>query len=206
MVMQRKVAILQSANRHFATHGFRGASLRDIARDAEVSLTLLNHHFGSKFDLLCAVIDAHRDVLDQRVEMFRRYVRPGQDPAAFEALMREWTEAVYRNASDSDGLTFLRLLVRVIGDPEAEAADVVRGRLEDAAQAFIDAMICLFPGTNRRAAALAYLASTAALMRYVTTPNRLAQAIGDEAREVLDGERARLLKLLIAGARAALLD
>src|SRR5476649_2956636 len=64
--MQRKNAILVAANHHFAHYGFRGASLRDIARDAQVSLTLLNHHFGSKYQLLSAVIDSHRAMLDER--------------------------------------------------------------------------------------------------------------------------------------------
>ena len=64
--MQRKSAILVAANHHFAHYGFRGASLRDIARDAGVSLTLLNHHFGSKFQLLAAVIENRRPMLEER--------------------------------------------------------------------------------------------------------------------------------------------
>ena len=50
--MLRKQAILLAATEHFGRFGFRGASLRDIARSAGVSLTLLNHHFGSKAQLL----------------------------------------------------------------------------------------------------------------------------------------------------------
>src|SRR6201992_32017 len=75
--MQRKTAILLAANHHFAHHGFRGASLRDIARDAQVSLTLLNHHFGSKYQLLSAVIDAHRAMLDERTKALQAVVSAG---------------------------------------------------------------------------------------------------------------------------------
>src|ERR1700712_2475040 len=75
--MQRKSAILLAANQHFAHYGFRGASLRDIARDAGVSLTLLNHHFGSKFQLLSAVIDSHREMLDERASALLAVMRSG---------------------------------------------------------------------------------------------------------------------------------
>lgn len=70
--MQRKNAILISAGDHFGRFGFRGSSLRDIARDAGVSLTLVNHHFGSKAHLLSATIIAQREILQQRDIALRR--------------------------------------------------------------------------------------------------------------------------------------
>src|SRR5262249_58061919 len=40
--------ILEAALAAFAEHGFHGASMRDIAARAEVSQSLLHHHFGTK--------------------------------------------------------------------------------------------------------------------------------------------------------------
>jgi AcrR family transcriptional regulator len=40
-----------SALKLFASCGYDGASLRDIARDAQVPLSLIDRHFGSKLDL-----------------------------------------------------------------------------------------------------------------------------------------------------------
>src|ERR1700750_2172301 len=88
--MQRKKAILVAANHHFAHHGFRGASLRDIARDAQVSLTLLNHHFGSKYQLLSAVIDSHRTMLDARAAATLQLVTAGQGRFTLRDLVQVW--------------------------------------------------------------------------------------------------------------------
>jgi AcrR family transcriptional regulator len=54
---QRSSDILDAATAVFATHGYRGGSLRDIARQLDLSLTSIVHHFGTKYDLLEAVLE-----------------------------------------------------------------------------------------------------------------------------------------------------
>ena len=48
--------ILQSAEREFATRGFEGARLRDVAAGADVHHALLHHYFGDKLGLFRAVL------------------------------------------------------------------------------------------------------------------------------------------------------
>jgi AcrR family transcriptional regulator len=52
-------AILHAATVMFGKHGFRGASIRQIAREAGVSPGLVQHHFGTK--------DRLREACDERV-------------------------------------------------------------------------------------------------------------------------------------------
>ena len=54
---QRSVEILDAATTVFATHGYRGGSLRDLARELDLSLTSIVHHFGNKYALLEAVLE-----------------------------------------------------------------------------------------------------------------------------------------------------
>ena len=54
---QRSSDILDAATTVFATNGYHGGSLRDIARQLDVSLTSIVHHFGSKYELLEAVLE-----------------------------------------------------------------------------------------------------------------------------------------------------
>lgn len=54
---QRSSDILDAATTVFATNGYHGGSLRDIARQLDVSLTSVVHHFGSKYELLEAVLE-----------------------------------------------------------------------------------------------------------------------------------------------------
>src|SRR5215203_605796 len=54
---QRSSDILDAATTVFATHGYSGGSLRDIARQLDLSLTSIVHHFGTKYELLEAVLE-----------------------------------------------------------------------------------------------------------------------------------------------------
>jgi AcrR family transcriptional regulator len=54
---QRASDILDVAATVFATHGYQGGSLRDISRQLGLSLTSIAHHFGSKYELLEAVLE-----------------------------------------------------------------------------------------------------------------------------------------------------
>lgn len=49
--------VLDTARSLFAAHGPEGASIRDVARSAGVSLATVHHHFGSKQGLVKASID-----------------------------------------------------------------------------------------------------------------------------------------------------
>ena len=50
-------SILAAALKHFASSGFDGTSLQEIAKTAGVRHPLIHYHFGSKEDLWCAVMD-----------------------------------------------------------------------------------------------------------------------------------------------------
>ncbi|MEY9953340.1 TetR/AcrR family transcriptional regulator [Leifsonia sp. EB34] len=57
---ERRQQIVDEAYRVFATRGYHGSSLREIAAAAGIGLSTLQHHFGGKEELLLAVL-ARRD-------------------------------------------------------------------------------------------------------------------------------------------------
>lgn len=59
---ERRQQIVDEAYRAFATRGYHGTSLREIAAAAGIGLSTLQHHFAGKEDLLVAVL-ARRDEL-----------------------------------------------------------------------------------------------------------------------------------------------
>ncbi|MGR4871231.1 TetR/AcrR family transcriptional regulator [Variovorax sp. LARHSF232] len=87
----RKEIILVCAEQHFADHGFQGASLSAIARDAEVGNPGLLHHFPSKEVLYRAVLEKQAEEL---MALMQRRVEPAGSLAlrlqAFVALQVEW--------------------------------------------------------------------------------------------------------------------
>jgi AcrR family transcriptional regulator len=58
----RRAQIVDEAYRVFATRGYHGSSLREIAAAAGIGLSSLQHHFADKEELLLAVL-ARRDEL-----------------------------------------------------------------------------------------------------------------------------------------------
>jgi AcrR family transcriptional regulator len=54
---QRSSDILDAATTVFATRGYHGGTLRDISRQLDLSLTSVVHHFGTKYELLEAVLE-----------------------------------------------------------------------------------------------------------------------------------------------------
>lgn len=203
--MQRKNAILLAANHHFAHHGFRGASLRDIARDAGVSLTLLNHHFGSKFQLLAAVIDSHRAMLDERATALLAVMRAGPGNFTVRDLVQVWIRIGFETAAEPDGEMFMRLMARVIDDPSEEAAQVVREKLDDAALVFIDAVQQCYPHATRYAAASAYVYVSASLLKFLVGSKRLFRlAQADAPLDPRIEDQARLSRFLVSGIESAL--
>lgn len=54
---ERRIEIIDSATAVFSEHGYRGGSLRQIAKELGLSLTTVMHHFPTKVSLLAAVLE-----------------------------------------------------------------------------------------------------------------------------------------------------
>lgn len=84
-----RMRLLLVAMRLFATRGFDGVSVRDIAADAEVSPGLIKHHFGSKEGLRDAVdeyfLRRSSAAFEQAIEAVE-----AMDADAFAEYERSW--------------------------------------------------------------------------------------------------------------------
>lgn len=87
----RKEQILEVAERHFAQHGFAGASLSAVARDCELGNPGLLHHFASKELLYRALLETLAQDLMQRMDrMLADTTAPDQRLAGFVAVQLDW--------------------------------------------------------------------------------------------------------------------
>ncbi len=108
--------ILDAAEQLFSRRGFFGASLRDIARDAGVQMSLVNYHFGPKEDLFRAVVrrraDEHAEAIAASLQ--RLLDARGAHPVTIEELIRALlTPIVDRYSNGGDGWrNYIQLLSR----------------------------------------------------------------------------------------------
>jgi AcrR family transcriptional regulator len=98
----RRADILATAARVFSTHGFVGATTRDIAREIGITEAALYRYFPSKEAIYTAILD-ERLAAGDLVAPFEDAARAGDDIAVFGGLARSLLEMV-----ESDP-TFLRL-------------------------------------------------------------------------------------------------
>lgn len=84
----RRAQILASAVPVFARHGFRDASLDDIAAEAGITRAVVYRHFDSKEELYRAVLDDARAAIRDELQADRQ-VGPGSVTALIHAAGRD---------------------------------------------------------------------------------------------------------------------
>jgi AcrR family transcriptional regulator len=100
----RRADILAIAARVFSTHGYVGATTRDIAREIGITEAALYRYFPSKEAIYTAILD-ERAASDDLVAPYEEAARAGDDIAVFGGLALGLLEMVERDP------TFLRLML-----------------------------------------------------------------------------------------------
>lgn len=67
-VKTTKERILKVANELFATKGFAGASVREIAKEADVNIAAINYHFQNKEGLYWKVFEHSHELIENKVQ------------------------------------------------------------------------------------------------------------------------------------------
>jgi len=187
----RRDRILEAAARAFATHGYRGSSLRDIARDAGCSLTLLDHHFGGKSQLLDAVLQHQHRSCELRLQGLRSHVDSASQLELDEFVAR-WVHDEFDHYAQPQGRLYLQLMMRLAMEAEVESQ---RRRDLDCAQALVmDAFARARPALDEEARRAGWFLASAALYAAIVRADE--QPPADAA-----AERRRTIAFLVDGLR-----
>ena len=84
-----RAALLAKVVAHFADHGVRDTSLRSLAAAIGTSQRMLHYHFGSREDVLAAVIDAIAAAQGEQIAALF-----ADEPDPFTAGARNWEATV----------------------------------------------------------------------------------------------------------------
>lgn len=148
----REKQILSKAIEAFGTYGVRGASLREIARDANVSLTLISHHFGNKPALVAAAAESLRTVCKPALMRLRSRLEWAASLRANE-LIEAWIDYLDEVFGSDATRSYLRLMQRLRTDPSVEEG--IRGSLDLAEPCMRRALLAAFPQAPEPEVALA---------------------------------------------------
>jgi AcrR family transcriptional regulator len=137
---KRRIRILDAAETLFAAKGFIRASLRAIARTAQVDLALINHHYGCKEDLFKAVLARRADVIHrERLETLEDCRARSKGIPPIEELVQAFVDPLFTRAQASDEWRdYLKLVARL--SVEREWMTTLAALYNPTAKYFINAM------------------------------------------------------------------
>ena len=163
----RRQAILDAARAQFAAKGFAGASMRAIAREAGVDVSLISHYFGDKARLLVATMELPVNP----VEKIATVIAGGPDGLA-ERLIR-----TFLSAWDPHRDVFSSLVRTTLGSGDAHAP-----MLQLARNVLVASLLEVLEGDQRelRATLVSSQLIGMATMRYVVALPPLADTTIDE--------------------------
>jgi AcrR family transcriptional regulator len=191
----RRERILDAAALAFATHGFRGSSLRDIARDAGCSLTLLDHHFGGKSALLDAVLQHQHASCHERMAGLRTALEAVSD-FSLDDFVARWVHFEFELYRTPAGRRYLELMLRLSTDAEVEAQ---RRRDLDCSQSLVvKAFARARPALDDDALQAGWSLASAALYAAIVHASATAPGQQDAPDATADG-RQRVIAFLADG-------
>jgi AcrR family transcriptional regulator len=120
---QRRDLILRRATRLYASHGFGGSSIADIAKACKISKALIYHYFSSKEDILFEAVDSHiRVMLEATQRIASTHAAPTEKLKALShAYLHLYATALDRNIILINDLNHL---------PKAKRDQIVSRQLE----------------------------------------------------------------------------
>jgi AcrR family transcriptional regulator len=118
--------IVRAAEKLFAEKGFRAMTLRDVTRQAHVNLAAVNYHFGSKRELMLAVIRNRFEPINvERLRRLDALVSEHQpQPIPVDAIFAALFGPLFESANTEHGPDYA--LMQLIGRAITEPADFMR--------------------------------------------------------------------------------
>ena len=195
-IVTRRTRILDAAARAFAAQGYRASSLRDIARDAGCSLTLLDHHFGGKRLLLEAVVAGQHEHCHVRLAGLKALLAP-TSTFVLEDFLALWANYEFDLHATREGRQYLALMLRLSRDGEIDAE--LRRDLNCSEALVLQAFTRARPSLSEGVLRGGWFVASAALYAAVTSADEVDE-LG--ASGTTSTTRARTIALLGDGLRA----
>lgn len=154
---ERREEILRAAARTFAAKGYKNGSLAEVAEQVGITHAGVLHHFGSKEQLLVAVLE-HRDREDVRdlegqhipggLELFRHLVRTARANARRPGIVQGYSVLVGESVTqDHPGRDWVTHRFTVLRGEIADAVQAVDARIDrTAAERAASAVIGVMDG------------------------------------------------------------
>ena len=158
-----KERLLVVAGELFADRGFDSVSLRMITDRANVNLASVNYHFGSKEELIGAVVDdIVRPVNERRLSLLSLIDYTTQDP--IRKIIHAFIDPVF-DLSDSgnDDNKYYKLISRCIASRDERVSSIIIKQFPEVLAQFVSAVTKALPSIDSNSAHLKIMFMAGAL-------------------------------------------
>ncbi|MFV0283215.1 MAG: TetR/AcrR family transcriptional regulator [Castellaniella sp.] len=203
-------AILDAAERLFAEYGHDNTSMRQITQAAQVNLSAVNYHFGSKDALVQAVFQRRLDALnDERLSILDDLeAKAGGQPLKPSAIVEAYFGPLVRHAcsAGAERRAFMPLQTSTMSDPNGAISALFAAERSAVAHRFTRALLTALPCVPEAEIVWRFhfmLGATAYAIMGAESSSRVLNLPGGndiDAQTLL----ARLMAFLLGGLRAPL--
>jgi AcrR family transcriptional regulator len=204
-----KTRILDTGERLFAEHGYEATSLRQVTREASVNLAAVHYHFGSKLDLLRAVLERRLEAVNRErlADLEALETRAGGASPPLEKVLEAFLAAPLRAAArepDGGGMRHFVVLAGRLGSSIGPAYDVFEEALREVRERYFPVLRRAVPHVSDGDFGWRLRCMIGSMCAHFTAPSRARLGFG-AADAVDDPEEAlgQLVAFCAAGLRAA---
>lgn len=199
-----RAAILDSAEAAFAELGYGGASIRAIARVANVNQAMVHYYYQNKDQLFAAVIERRAGEINARRDVALERLFEDSLPTLevlIEALLRPTIEIGHDDARG--GAAYARLIASFNNAADERSRRVTADNYDPIARRSIDAIQRVLPDLDHAAAVRGYLFSISVALSVMAKTGR-ASRLSDGLLDDFDTEEtvASAVAFACAGIRA----
>lgn len=198
-----KEKILDVAERLFAENGFAGTSLRNIIGEAEVNLSAVNYHYGSKEELFRAVVARiAKSVVKGQLERLAQCEANKDNPSVEDILEAFIAPPLQIVLSSGDRSTYCaRFMGRCRVEPDS-IRNIAEEEFHGSQKAFLDAFGRALPDFSRNELAWKLDLVIAVLVRTLSEAKKPNALIQNTSPEHLQAVALKLVSFLASGLRS----
>lgn len=195
-----KEHILNVAERLYAKNGFAGTSLRSVIREADVNLSAVHYHFGSKEELFRAVIARVAEpIVKGQLARLAECEAENENPSVEEVLETFIAPPleIVLNLGDRS-IDCARFIGRCRSEPDS-IRDIAEQEFKGSKKAFLDAMARSLPDFSRNELAWKLDLVITVLRRVMTEVGKPNALIKDTTPEAIANAVSKLVCFLAPG-------
>ncbi|MET4580493.1 TetR/AcrR family transcriptional regulator [Ottowia thiooxydans] len=189
--------VLDAAETLFAQRGYHGVSLRQIAQEAKVAVSLVQYHFANKEELFGAVLGRRIAVINyERLQRLDAVEQRSKGQPELQDVLRAFLEPtlLFSRNKAQGGQQYAQLIAQISNDPQPHARRVSREHSDPIARQTIRVLAKALPHMDQKTLTWCYLFSVGAMVSAMSPTGRI-RTISEERNDPDD--TTELIQLLV---------